>query len=49
MGEVLTGADLVAATAVRVDGAGTVTVISREAGLADTLASPRVTPEYYNN
>ena len=42
--EVLTGANLVTATPVRVDRAGTVAVLSRVAGLADTLTSPRVTP-----
>ena len=44
VGKVLTGAHVVAATAVRVNGAGTVAVISGVAGLADTLTSPRVTP-----
>ena len=44
LGEVLTGTDAVAATAVGVDGAGTVAVISGVARLADTLPSPRVTP-----
>ena len=44
MGEVLAGADAVAAAPVGVDGAGTVAVISGVARLADTLPSPRVTP-----
>ena len=49
VGEVLAGADSVAALAEGVDRTGTVTVLSRVAGLADTLTCPGVAPRVEEN